>query len=831
MKTIEIGIDLGTTNSGVAVAAADGVQIVKNALGQETTPSVVFADRGGNIIVGSKAKRKLVDDASTASLSNGRAEVKRLMGTNEKLFFPNLVNRQLTPEEVSSEILKSLRNDVIRKYPNINADAAVITIPAHFSTVQSEATKRAGHLAGFKQTVLLQEPIAAAIAYGFLNQKNENWMIYDLGGGTFDVALVALRDGSLTVLAHAGDNFLGGKDIDSSIVDGCIIPFLESKKVNLNSHLHSAAYTRVRLLAEQAKIELTSSPKTTMDLDLEIDGNNISLQFELTRDALRAVCTNIFHRTTQLCKKTISESRVSSKSITRLVLVGGPTQMPFLRSYLQESLNLEVDGSLDPLTAVAQGAAQFARQIPISTKTESYSEEIRTSEGPNCSIVLNYEHATSSNMQTITGKINATTSTCEQPHSICLQTKDGSFTSGDLFLKNGKFACQVPTGKDGNAFWIYVKSSSGNLLQSDPDSFSISRGLSISGSPIPHSVGVSVVALSAEKGFSSGEENMDYFFKKNSILPLKETKRFFTVRDLTVGSAENALPIRVYEGESNIPDRNTPVCDLTLTGAMVQKDLPKHSPVDITISINESRELEVIAYLPRIDLTLNARATIYEAEADIKQINSSLSEQRKRSDKLNDASPESKADVKDLITDIEETINRSSADSDQKRKAASQVRQLMVALDDIEAKSKFEANGKRYYELVQKITEYLADARPAEKQIEYAETFDLIKREGSEALNAKDGVALQQVLEKMTNFHFQCLSVDPKFWLDLFSDLKNSNADKLNEVEISKLVQQCDKAITENSVDGLRIGVFALLDALNESAADTFKHLKSGIIR
>ena len=132
----------------------------------------------------------------------------------------------MLPEEISAEILKTLKSDVQRKHPDMSLDAAVITVPAYFSTVQSEATKRAGALAGFKQIVLLQEPIAAAIAYGFLNQKNENWLVYDFGGGTFDVALVASRDGSLTVLAHAGDNFLGGKDFDAAIIQNLILPSL-----------------------------------------------------------------------------------------------------------------------------------------------------------------------------------------------------------------------------------------------------------------------------------------------------------------------------------------------------------------------------------------------------------------------------------------------------------------------------------------------------------------------------------------------------------------------------------------------------------------------------
>ena len=183
MTTISIGIDLGTTNSSVAVIQQNEAQILKNSLGEESTPSIIYADKNGNIVIGSKAKR--VMNNSKENQQNSKAEIKRLMGTADSISFPNL-KRSLLPEEISAEILKNLRADVQRKYQDISLDSAIITVPAYFSTVQSEATKRAGTLAGFKQIFLLQEPIAAAIAYGFINQRNENWLVYDLGGGTFD---------------------------------------------------------------------------------------------------------------------------------------------------------------------------------------------------------------------------------------------------------------------------------------------------------------------------------------------------------------------------------------------------------------------------------------------------------------------------------------------------------------------------------------------------------------------------------------------------------------------------------------------------------------------
>src|ERR1700677_1963740 len=184
-KNIVIGIDLGTTNSEVAINKDGKVQIVKNSFGDEYTPCVFGFDKANNEVVSKRAYERLYKDASETEFKNNKAEIKRLMGTEQTTQFDR-ANVKMTPEEISGEILKSLKQDVLRKFEDFNTEAVVITVPAAFSTLQSEATKRAGNLAGFKHVVLLQEPISAAVAYGFGGIKNENWLIFDFGGGTFD---------------------------------------------------------------------------------------------------------------------------------------------------------------------------------------------------------------------------------------------------------------------------------------------------------------------------------------------------------------------------------------------------------------------------------------------------------------------------------------------------------------------------------------------------------------------------------------------------------------------------------------------------------------------
>ncbi len=823
MFTIEVGIDLGTTNSSVAVIQQGNVQIIKNALGEESTPSVVYADRNGNVVVGSKAKR--VMNNSKENLQNSKAEIKRLMGTSETVSFPNLKKRML-PEEISAEILKTLRIDVQRKHPDIGLDAVVITVPAYFSTVQSEATKRAGMLAGFKQVVLLQEPIAAAIAYGFLNQKNENWLVYDLGGGTFDVALVAFRDGSLTVLAHAGDNFLGGKDFDAVIIQNLIQPSLASKGISLDPLVHAQVFSYLKELAETAKIELTISERTTIDIDIQIDQIQIQHSIEISRQDLLESCRNLLNKTADLCKKTIDDAKVEPSTVQKIVLVGGPTQMPILREFLKDALQIKVDGSLDPLTVVARGAAMFGNQTAVSVKDSNSKQQNAA-----CQLEVNYNPVTSDDEQTITGRITACPED-SQPCSIQFAGSDDSFSSEEILIKNGKFILTLPTGSKGTQYWIYVKDSSGKLIDSSPDSIHITRGVSLMGAPLPYSIGVSVISLSSSQGYADASETMEFFFSKNSILPLREKKRFHTVTDLKAGSSENGLPICIYEGESLITNRNTLVCHLAITGKSIAKDLKRGSPVDITIQINESRELSVIAYLPESDITLNARQTLYFDAAKIDDVKKDFSDQVSRSESVIEAEGHSKEAeiIKNMIKDIQATIDRSGSDSDQQRKAEKQVKDLMIALDQLEAKTKYNANVAAFWRECDGISEYLQDCNPPEKRTEYEVTYNTLRKEGLAAIAKQDAVWIEHIAKKLDQLHFRCQFSDSRILASCIQDLIKQAQEKQNpHASLPDLIKRAQESLARSDISEMQEVIQAMHPFVWEGKTQV-RLVKSGIM-
>jgi molecular chaperone DnaK len=372
-QNIQIGIDLGTTNSEVAVNNKGNVEIVKNIFNDEYTPSVFGVDKSKNKVVGKRSYERLFKDSSEEEFVNNKAEVKRLMGTSDTVRFERL-DQSLSPEEISGEILKNLKEDVLRKFPNTSTTGVVITIPAYFSTLQAEATKRAGNSAGFKHVVLIQEPIAAAIAYGFMGSQNENWLVYDLGGGTFDVALISSKDGSLSVLGHNGDNFLGGKDLDAAIVEKVIVPrILENFSLtdfNRSNQKYRSVFSKLKYLAESAKVSLSQSEEVSIEIEKignDDAGKEIYLTILFTKKEFEILIKPFIDKTIDLSKETIKESGVKPSSVSKIVLVGGPTMIPYIKERLEKDLKISVDTSADPLTVVARGACIFAISQKIPT--------------------------------------------------------------------------------------------------------------------------------------------------------------------------------------------------------------------------------------------------------------------------------------------------------------------------------------------------------------------------------------------------------------------------------------------------------------------------------
>ena len=349
-----IGIDLGTTNSCVAVVEGGKPVVIPNAEGQRTTPSVVAFTKAGERLVGEPAKRQAVTNAPRTVTS-----VKRLMGSETRV---PIDGKCYTPQELSALILQKLKTDA-EAYLGEAVTEAVITVPAYFNDAQRQATKDAGRIAGLNVRRIINEPTAAALAYGLDNGRTQTVMVYDLGGGTFDVSLIRIGDGIVQVLSTCGDNYLGGDDFDERIVNWMAEQCKASHGVDLTTD--RVAMQRLREEAEKAKKALSSAKQTDINLPfltMAADGA-LHLQTTLTRAKFEELCADLIERTALPVRNALSDARLSASDLDQVLLVGGSTRIPAVQAKVMRMTGLEPSRSLNPDECVALGAAVQAGRL------------------------------------------------------------------------------------------------------------------------------------------------------------------------------------------------------------------------------------------------------------------------------------------------------------------------------------------------------------------------------------------------------------------------------------------------------------------------------------
>lgn len=594
-NTINFGIDLGTTNSAIAKFVKGEVIIFSNPqdYGRNTLPSVVSYKKD-KITVGNKAKEFLEKDPKSVV-----GVFKRKMGTAES-FKIKSINESKTPIELSAQVLKELKTFV---NTGDTLDAVVITIPASFDTIQSNATKEAGIQAGFKQVVLLQEPIAASLAYANMKKEREmkdgQWLVYDLGGGTFDVALIKIKEGEMKVLDHEGDNFLGGADFDNMIVEKLVIPKILEKYSfsNLEDEMKSATgkfnakYYVLLRRAEEAKITLSSKTSAEIVIDgfEDEEGNEVDMEIVITRSEFNELIRPNIDGTIEMIKKIITRNSLKPIDVQFTLMVGGSTYIPYVRSRVEEVLQIPANCEIDPTTAVAIGAAYYA-----ATKPKEISKGDSNKKQTTISIKASYNKASKEKEELFAARITGNVTGL----SYRILRQDGGYDSGikkltdrineDLPLVDGAY----------NFFTLAVYDEQNNVIETDIEPIGINSGFGISGQPIPEDI-----CLEVDDYDNPGKTRLKLIFQKNSILPLRSQGISFPLnKGMIKGNEDDFIYINVLEGSHlAIPEANKGIGFMEIRGTQIKTDIAKGSDIEISISITESRDLTISVYLNMAD--------------------------------------------------------------------------------------------------------------------------------------------------------------------------------------------------------------------------------------
>jgi molecular chaperone DnaK len=590
-KTINFAIDLGTTNSLIARYEGGKVEVFKSPVSWKNTLPSVVAFRNERIIVGEKAKELVGKDPS-----NVFAHFKRKMGTADTYHVPNLKTEK-TPIELSACVLKELKTFLVN---GEQPESVVITIPASFDTIQSNATKKAGYEAGFKEVALLQEPVAASLAFANIVEEEEltgQWLVYDLGGGTFDAALVRLDDGDMRVVDHEGDNYLGGLDFDTLILDEIVLPYLQSKGsfTNLAQDLKNKGgrlektYFELLYKAEQAKIQVSASEETEIECEIEDeDGWEREYIIPVRRSDFERIIAPKIEGTIQLLRELVQRNNLSVGDVRQVVLVGGSTYIPYVRKRISEVLDVPVNIKTDPTVAVAVGAAYYA-----GTKTAQLVPEANTAtqteQGqPLIFVKTAYQKVSQAAQEYFTAAISG----AWQGTQYRITRDDGGYDSG---LKNTeeRFSEMLPLVRDAfNTFTLRFFDKYQTAIPSDAVAIGVMHGkFNLQGQPLPNDICIEVDDIENET------TRLEPIFDKNAILPLRKTIIKSISKTIEKGGNERLI-INVLEGKRGAtPASCLPLGVIEIKGSDLPFSLVKGSDVEITLELSESRDLTVNAYL------------------------------------------------------------------------------------------------------------------------------------------------------------------------------------------------------------------------------------------
>jgi len=617
MRTkIDYGIDLGTTNSGIARIENGKPLIKKSDTLKDTTPSCVSITKKKDFLVGDTAFNVLKVDSARAlktlekNGSNSFLEFKRTMGTTHTYQSSNL-DKALSSEELSAEVLKKLKSYIIDE----NVNSVVITVPAKFLNPQKDATMRAAKLAGFKHVELLQEPVAAATAYGLSSKKKDGyWVVFDFGGGTFDAALVKAEEGILAVKDTAGDMWLGGKDLDNAIVDQIIIPYL-SETYAIDYILNDE--TKLQMLrnavkpyAEEAKNQLSFKDSHNIlsnlgDLPFEDEnGEEPEIDINITQADMDKALSPHFQKAINTTKDLLSKNNLKGSDLDALILVGGPTYSPILRRMLKEQITEKVDSSIDPMTAVAIGAALFASTISVSDEVKDESRD-----KTKLQLDINYEATTVEFDSLINIQVLKEKTEGKIPDNIFVEISrgDGAWSSGRKSISTKKKTLLEVILVDGsNQFNVATYDEFGNRLECQPDSFNMLQGIGglDSMTVLPYNIGFAKYFDEFEKDLFECVKGLE----KNQKVPATGVRNGLKTRKaIRPGIATDIIRISIYQGEHKSdgtnPLLNNWVYDVIITGESIPKLLPEGSEVDITIKVDRSEKMFFSAYFPLIDHT------------------------------------------------------------------------------------------------------------------------------------------------------------------------------------------------------------------------------------
>lgn len=816
-----LGIDLGTTNSVCSFFDGEEIYVVRNAQGEQLTPSIIHINSNERVSIGMKARHYRERDPN-----NAHSEFKRLMGTEQTLDFP-ACGKQYSPQALSAKIIQTLCDNVKQQF-GFQPKRAVVTVPALFDLPQSHATAEAAKLAGLEKIELLQEPVASALAAGWTrNDHDEYWLVFDLGGGTFDVSLLESQDDFLRVVAHGGDNFLGGRDFDKKITEWVIIQIMAKHGVLLKSDEpeHHGFIEQIMVAAEEAKIDLSVQDTATISTlnTFEIDHTSFDVELTIERSLFESLCLPLIHKAIDLCLRLLKEQGVDKELLSKVVLVGGPAMMPLLQKEVALRLAPVANNvSLDPMTLVAKGAALFAATAGLNATDEAITDNDAQLTHK---FLLQHPSMSADLNPMVLGRLIIEASLKNKiPTHVRLENSLNHWSSEVIPIEDNVFMIKVSLSpKSSNIFKLIAIDDKGQEVSCSPGQLSIVHGLSLSDPPLSRSIGIAL---------ANGQVNL--FFERGTPLPVKRTYHHKIIESI-FPEYKDSLIIPIVQGEYHQARYCRSIGQLKINADDINQIVPAGTPLEVTLELDRGGNLKAQAYIPSIEQVFSGILQLIVPMADpvsLKKGANTLQQhllqmQNKQivNNNMQTLSPifTWQSDMDDIMRDIERLQGN---DQDAGMRASKNLIKLEAEIESFDTRQQLQESFEQdEIQLIYDQTQVENNGSPQEKEM-----FSSVYANLQKALHDKNNHDYVRQRDALRQLGATAFERTEGAWEYYFNNALSQIHEAKDIKKANQLVKKGERAIENKNISELKAIVYALWDLLPENITRTEENYHSGVL-
>lgn len=807
-----IGIDLGTTNSAICSYDGEGTHIYQSPRElSEVTPSAIYINKRGVKYLGQEAYAMLLNDPENVAV-----RFKRFMGTNTPINIPNL-GHTISPEECSAEILKVLFNYLPEELRDSRDGGTVITVPAAFNQMQKEATLQAANMAGIGKVALMQEPVAAIMSVMKARTEDGIFIVYDLGGGTLDIAVAESINGHVSLLSHGGIAMCGGRDFDRSLLEYVVYPWLLQNFKLPNSFWNDATYGRlVRMsayAAESAKIKLSSDEQAiinVMEEEMRMqdqEGKDIYLDITITGERYDELISSQVEESIKAVRETLEKAGLQPDDVARIVFIGGPTCYRPMREKISSALGIPANTDVNPMTAVAEGAALFAESIDWTSPEHAHKnikESLEVQEDVN--LQFNYIARTPD----IKTKLIMHAAPLSEDYELQIDSVESGWSSGRVKVKEGNIVELLLSKQGENNFKVFLFNEHGQNVPCKINKITITRtAATVDSIPASYSVGIEVLDK------VGGSSVLDYLVRSGDMLPKKGVKHFKAASTLKAGDP-SSLNFKIWEGDISMP-----ITDNRLVGVMKisgtdfdEGVIYAGADIDVNYQMSDDGNIRLEISIPSIRSSFNSAKNFYsrqEGQKDYSELPQTIifdaKNTKERADEM--AAYIEDPELDDIRNILEETSNLPAGlvDPEKAKEAEEKVLQAKRGLAAIRKKHLYEM---RKMELDKEIevfnTCFQKDASPMEKS-----SFDNLVASAKRMLQ-RDTQEFEDYISEIRTKIFSMLWKRDWFVVTRFKSLISKPFLFTDKIKFQELVNKGQEAIEKDQIQHLRQIVFELED-------------------